>query len=180
MPHSNNALRLRPAVPADAFRMLKWMRDPEVANHVGLRTKPSLRRTREWLARASVSDEVAAFAIEAAGKHVGNLVFDRIDRYLSTTRLSIYIGERDSRLCGIGTRAVLAGLKYAFTRLHVHKVWLTVHCANAAAVRAYLRAGFSIEGVLRDEFILGRKRLAVFYMGILKREFIRIAKVDRA
>ena len=33
-------------------------------------------------------------------------------------------------------------------------MWLTVHAHNAAAIAAYVAAGFAMEGILRDEFVL--------------------------
>ena len=131
-----------------------------------------MRRTRTWIANATSDPSVCALAIEAGGRHVGNIVFDRMDPHVGTARLSIYIGESDARLRGVGTSAVLAGVRHAFTQLGVRKVWLVVHCENAPAIRAYLRAGFLIEGVLREEFRLGNRRLPVFYMGLLRREFL--------
>ena len=173
------ALRLRPVDQGDARRMRAWMDDPQVSRNLGLQTRPTLAKTRAWIAQASESPSVSALAIEAAGRHVGNLVFDRLDRYLSTARLSIYIGEPAARLRGLGTRALRLGLQHAFTKLRMRKVWLVVHCQNTPAIRAYLNVGFTIEGVLREEFILGRRRLPVFYMGILRREFRKTRGVVR-
>ena len=169
---AQSALRLRPVVQDDARRMCAWMRDRHVGLNLGLRSRPTLAKTYAWIAKTGHADTACALAIEADGRHVGNIIFDRMDRYLSTVRLSMYIGAASSRLRGLGTQALQLGLKHAFEKLRVRKVWLVVHCENAPAIRAYLKAGFTIEGVLRDEFRLGRRRLSVFYMGILRREFM--------
>jgi len=166
------ALHLRPVVQGDARRMYAWLRDRQVSLNLGLRSRPTLAKTCAWIAKTVNDDSACALAIEVRGRHVGNIIFDRMDLYLSTARLSIYVGEAGSRLRGIGTQAVRLGLRHAFVKLRVRKVWLVVHCENAPAIRAYLKAGFTIEGVLREEFLLGRRRLPVFYMGILRREFM--------
>ena len=54
--------------------------------------------------------------------------------------------------------------------LLLNKVWLTVHCRNVAAVNAYQRLGFQLEGV-RDEFVLDGRRINLFYMGLLVGDF---------
>jgi RimJ/RimL family protein N-acetyltransferase len=39
--------------------------------------------------------------------------------------------------------------------------------------------GFSLEGILREEFYLDGERLSVFYMGLLRDEFLHL-KIDPA
>jgi RimJ/RimL family protein N-acetyltransferase len=149
------------------------MADPEVSLNLGLRTEPSLEKTYNWLRRALEDQGTRAYAILLSDRHVGNLILDRIDDYLANARLSIYIGEREARGRGVGSKALQLGLAEAFERLSLHKVWLTVHTNNIRAIRTYLRAGFVMEGILRDEFRLNGQLVAAFYMGILRREFNR-------
>ena len=53
----------------------------------------------------------------------------------------------------------------------LYKVWLTVHCRNIPAINAYTALGFSVEGILRGEFILHGDRITALYMGILREDF---------
>jgi RimJ/RimL family protein N-acetyltransferase len=152
--------------------MFGWMRDPVVAENVGVRSEPSLERTLAWIEHARAAADVDAFAIVAAGEHVGNVVLDRIDAYLGTARLSIYLGEARARGRGIASAAMRLALRHAFSALGLRKVWLTVHARNGTAIAAYARLGFSVEGVLRDEFVLGGERLPALYMGLLRSEFV--------
>lgn len=154
-----------------AASMLRWMRDPRVRLEVGVRARPTAAATRRWIARATRDAATAPFAILLAGRHVGNVVLDRIDRHLGTARLSVYVGEADVRGAGVGRAAVSLALDRAFRRLRLRKVWLTVHDHNRAAIEAYLALGFVVEGVLREEFRRGRARLDALYMGILAREW---------
>jgi diamine N-acetyltransferase len=66
----------------------------------------------------------------------------------------------------------------------LHKVWLTVHSRNAPAIGAYVRLGFMLEGILRDEFWLAGQRLPALYMGLLREDFEQLvvqaeSEVDR-
>ncbi len=158
-----------------AAAMYSWMRDPEVAANIGLRSVPSLAKTRAWLASAAQEHSIRGFAVLLDGKHVGNVVLDRIEPFCQSARLSIYIGDPKVRKRGVGTTAAYLALAEAFGALNLHKVWLTVHCRNVRAIDTYLRLGFVIEGVLRDEFRLGAERLSVFYMGLLRDEFSRLS-----
>jgi RimJ/RimL family protein N-acetyltransferase len=172
---------LVPLTAAHAPRMAAWMTDPEIAANVGLRREPSLARTEAWISAAAADPtSVRPFAILAGGVHVGNVVLDRFDAYLGTARLSIYVGDPAARGAGIGRTAVFRALEEAFGPLRLHKVWLTVHAQNHAAIRTYAALGFSTEGVLRDEFRRGDERLDALYMGILARELAAPGQVRGA
>jgi RimJ/RimL family protein N-acetyltransferase len=51
---------------------------------------------------------------------------------------------------GLGTEATALVLRHAFTALRLHRVELSVYAFNPRAKRAYEKAGFRTEGVLRD------------------------------
>lgn len=157
---------------AHAKAMYKWACDPTVADNIGLTDEPSLEKTIKWIETRREDPSTRALAILLQGVHVGNVVLDRIDPHLRSSRLSIYIGKRTVRGQGVGRTAIWLALKLAFLELGLHKVWLTVHSENYRALNLYLRLGFVIEGVHRDEFLLRGRRLAVFYLGMLRPEFL--------
>jgi RimJ/RimL family protein N-acetyltransferase len=165
-------LRLIPLSRDHAAAMYRWMCDPAVSENVGLRSEPSLARTEQWIDQALSDESMLPLAIEYAGCHVGNVVLDRIDRHLSTARLSIYVGESNVRGNHVGRKAVSLAVAHAFEKLGLNKVWLTVHAHNAPAIAAYTAAGFVIEGVLRDEFVLHGRRCSAFYMSVLRRDML--------
>jgi RimJ/RimL family protein N-acetyltransferase len=164
------AVALVPLALGHADAMYRWMLDPEVASNVGLRAAPSRERTLAFIERASSDDTICARAIVENGTHVGNVVLDRIDRYLGTTRLHIYVGEAAARGRRVGRTALILALDLAFGELGLHKVWLTVHVKNARAIAAYKAVGFVVEGTHREEFLLDGKRVDEVYMGVLASE----------
>ena len=181
MPMTDDArLVLRPDVEIEALsaqhaaNMLRWMGDPVVRANIGLRGEPSMERTAAWIETAVADASIAAFAVLSGGRHVGNVVLDRIDRYLNNARLSVYLGEADARGSGVAVTGMYRVMAEAFGPMSLHKIWLTVHTKNHAGVNTYTRLGFSLEGVLRDEFLLDGTLVDVFYMGVLKSEFERL------
>lgn len=164
-------IQLTPLEFAHAPAMCRWMEDPEVRCNIGLRSEPSLAATHAWIEKAKADKDIRAFAIMCNDRHVGNVVLDQIDRHVSNARLSIYVGESGQRGRGVGRTAVALGVRYAFTDLQLHKVWLTVHCHNTAAHRVYEQVGFRVEGILRDEFRLRGQLVDCWRMGILAGEF---------
>jgi RimJ/RimL family protein N-acetyltransferase len=154
-----------------ANRMFAWMQAQDIAEALGLTVEPSLERTFGWISRAAQKTDIRAWAIHSAGEHVGNLVFDQFDCRTATARLSVYIGPPECRGSGAGTTAIYEGLTRIFDERSLHKVWLTVHAENTAAIRTYLLLGFQVEGTLRQAFIWKGKRVDALYMGLLRSEF---------
>lgn len=167
------SVNIVPLAPKHAEKMARWMHDPTVSGNVGLRSEPSLERTMQWI-EGAIENSIYAFAIEVEGNHVGNVVFDKLDDYLQSTRFSIYIGEQTTRNSGVGRTATYKICKFGFENLSLHKIWLTVHAKNFPAINTYTQIGFELEGILRDEFWLDNQRLNVFYMGLLKSDFERL------
>ena len=160
-------LELRPVEQAHAETMLCWMLDLEVAENMGLRSTPTLERTREWIAKG----DACAHAIFHEGRHVGNVVLDLFDTHLQTARISIYIGEPAARGQGIASAALRMALVRSFDQLKLHRIWLTVHERNARAIALYSKLGFRQEGVLRGDFMLRGERVNAILMGMLSSEF---------
>jgi len=149
------------------------MQDPDIGANIGLSQAPTAQRTREWILRAQTDATMAVRAIHFHGKYVGNVVLDQIDRRLAAARLSIYIGDATARGQGVGSTAIQLMIRLAFRRLNLNRVWLTVHVQNASAMLTYLRAGFALEGVLREAFRWRKTRIDALLFSMLASDFAR-------
>jgi RimJ/RimL family protein N-acetyltransferase len=161
--------------PDHAEAMFAWMQDPEVSRNLGLRNEPSIEKTRGWITRALEDSQTCAFAIELDGRHIGNVVFDHIDRYLSNARLSVYIGDIKARGTGAGFTGMYLAIREAFVNLGLNKIWLIVHTQNTRAIAAYVKLGFQVEGLIRDDFRLDGQLVPTFHMGLLRRDFEKLS-----
>ena len=167
---------LAPLLMEHAARMWSWMTDPAVSEGVGLRENPSLEKSQDWIRRALTDPTVRAYAIVLGSEHVGNAILDRLDVHLQSARLSIYVGEKSARGCGVGQTALHRLTRVGFHELGLWKIWLTVHAENHRAIASYLKVGFVLEGILRDEFLLRGRRLPVVYMGLLRHDYLACDK----
>jgi len=170
----NPLVRIAPVQLKHAENMFRWMSDSDVAKNVGLRQKPSRQKTKAWIGNAARDNLICAHAIYLEKHHVGNVVIDKIDAYLRTARLSIYIGEKAARRQGVATTAIYLALKRAFATHKLHKICLTVHEQNTGAIAGYTKFGFVVEGILRDEFRMNNRRINAFFMSLLRNEFNQI------
>ena len=72
---------------------------------------------------------------------------------------------------GYATEATSVVLKFAFERLNLHKVYLTVDADNLGAIRSYEKSGFKKDGILRDEVYNNGQHVDRIMISILKHEF---------
>lgn len=81
--------------------------------------------------------------------------------------LAIGIGDREYRGKGYGTEAMGLLLRYAFHELNLNRVGLDVNGNNAAAIRAYEKCGFTVEGRIREGILRDGLKIDRIYMGLL-------------
>lgn len=84
------------------------------------------------------------------GRIVGESVINEIDRKRRCANFRICLFHDTERGKGIGTWAVEMTRDFAFEELKLHRLELDVYSFNPRAQRAYQKAGFRTEGVLRD------------------------------
>ena len=83
----------------------------------------------------------------------------------------ITIGERDAWGRGLGTEATRLMLGLAFDTLGLHRVGLTVFAFNERAIRSYRKAGFAIEGRMREAIVRDGRYWDELQMGVLQEEW---------
>jgi RimJ/RimL family protein N-acetyltransferase len=166
---------LRPLASEDLRRCVKWFSDPEVLRFLGRNNVVSYAEEERWFRDYERRTDEQIFAIEVAGRHIGNFGLHKVDRTHQKADMGIVIGETDCWSHGFGTDAILAGLRYGFDHLGLNKVSLDVLEYNVRAIRSYEKCGFQTEGVHREEVYKDGRFFNVLRMSILAREFPRDA-----
>jgi diamine N-acetyltransferase len=100
---------------------------------------------------------------------VGTCVLSDIDYRHARCGFGIFLGERRGQ--GLGTEATRLALDWAFNVLSLRNVLLMVMPWNAAAIRAYEKAGFRLIGRRRDALLLHGRRWDELYMDAVAEEF---------
>jgi RimJ/RimL family protein N-acetyltransferase len=80
----------------------------------------------------------------------------------------IFLGEKNSWGKGYGTEVTQLIIHYGFASLNLHRIMLTVSELNTGGVKAYARAGFQREGVLRQASYRDGKYHDKIVMAILR------------
>ena len=72
---------------------------------------------------------------------------------------------------GYGTEATRLMVAHAFETLNLNRVWLTVYEYNPRGVRAYEKAGFRLEGRLRQDCFREGRYWDALFMAILREDW---------
>jgi RimJ/RimL family protein N-acetyltransferase len=161
----------------------KWLNDFEVIRTLGAPLRPMTQEAEEaWYERASKAERDSYFTIyeRPSMRPVGSTGLHGIDHRHRTAEFGLLIGEKECWGKGYGTETTRLVLDYAFNRLGLHNVVLTVYSFNERGIRAYTRAGFRVIGRRREAFRLGDQAHDVLYMDCTATEFQSPLAGDRA
>lgn len=168
-------MTLRRHRPENLSQVLRWYRDPELARLTRYQTRPMPREEVERFFHARLlAPEAVAYAIHvrATDRLIGLTTFSSLDADNGTVLFHITIGERDAWGQGFGTETAELMLQHAFERLGLHRVGLSVFAFNERAIRSYEKAGFHIEGRLREAIQRDGRYWDEVQMGALGREWL--------
>lgn len=162
----DGVLGLFPFEPSDAEIYRDWVNDEGFATLLGRATPVTAEQHQGWYDSLTNSSSVVVFAVRelATGQYLGNVWLHGIHWVHRNAELRILLGAAEARGKGHGTSACRLLLRFAFEKLGLHKVFLYVSSQNPRAQRAFEKAGFCPEGVLKDEFFLDGRYVDVTRM----------------
>lgn len=152
---------LRPTTPDDLARVLALEADPEAAAFI-------IRWSEDEHRFAIAADDQAHIIFEQHGQITGfALLAGLLDRNQTVELRRIVVSPVGH---GLGRAALSLLIDHAFNELAAHRLWLDVKVANERAQRAYQRAGFVREGVLRDALLTNGSFESLIVMSMLRQE----------
>jgi RimJ/RimL family protein N-acetyltransferase len=172
-----NLVGLGPFVREDLPLYYRWINDFEVTRYYLDTPRPQMLEERAaWYERMSTGDpyNIDFLIYELATmRPIGRVGLEDMSYQHRRASFGILIGEKDCWGKGYGTEATRLILDYGFRQLGLHNIMLSVSSANAAAIRAYTRAGFHVIGARRECRREGDSVLDSIFMDCLSTEFDR-------
>lgn len=170
-------VRLRPIQRDDIAAMRTWFDSPEIMKHWG-RSQPVVLESQfetDLSGRFARFDDAGYFAIvprtPADASIIGRVEWEGLDRLNRSAEVMILIGDPAFWGHGYGTDALVCLLRYLFATKNLYRVSLSVLSWNARAVRSYEKAGFTVEGRVRDDVYDAGRYHDQTLMAILRPEF---------
>lgn len=177
-------IRLRAVEREDIKKYFEWVNDPEVTFGLSLYLPMSMTDEEKWFERmSSRAPDEKPFSIEVrAGdgwRLIGNCTFFDIENVARSGELGIMIGDKSLWNQGLGTETMGLLLRHGFETLNLNRILLKVYADNPRAKHAYEKAGFILEGTLREAVFKRGKFGDVHIMSVLRREWEARKKENR-
>jgi RimJ/RimL family protein N-acetyltransferase len=153
--HNGEYLRLLDADPArlwSAEGSQKWLEEECELEHPNMIL---------FMIQANQSEELIGF-VDLSG----------MNWLTKDSMIGIALGDPAYWGRGYGTEAMRLVLRYGFTVLGLHRMSLNVFDYNPRAIRSYEKAGFRVEGRLREALNRDGRRWDMLYMGILREAWL--------
>jgi len=166
---------LRPLERADAPVVQPWINDPDI-RHTIRRYRPiNLQTEEEFIAQANADEHslVLGIALTDGDRLIGGTGLHDIDYRNRDASFGIIMGVPSEQGKGHGTEATRLIVRHAFETLNLNRVWLQVYEDNLRGIRAYEKAGFRKEGVLRQDVFRAGRYWDTIVMAILREEWTR-------
>lgn len=141
----------------------EWLADPDVVSNLECRFIPQTQETIQAYMESIANDpNQVLFGIcipnpTVGHIHIGNIRLGPINQIHRFAEIGIMIGDKGSWNQGIATKAIGLVADYAFNVLQLHKVTAGAYGSNPASVKAFINAGFLIEGILSDQYRINNR-----------------------
>lgn len=169
-------IRFRSVEKSDVQKFYEWINDPEVTEGLLVNLPMSLADEENWIERASRGEQAEKpLAIEIKEKRgwrlIGSWSFFHIEWINSVAEFGIMVGDKSVWNKGYGTEAVEMILQHGFETLNLNSIYLRVYSTNLRAKRAYEKAGFVLDGTMRQAVYKHGKYVDVHFMSVLRSEW---------
>jgi RimJ/RimL family protein N-acetyltransferase len=135
-------------------------------------TPEQVQARLDWFNSRNGTDDRLDLAIvdRASGDCVGEAVLNQWDPGNESCNFRILIGPAGQNR-GLGTDATRLIVGHGFEALGLHRIALEVYAFNPRARRVYEKAGFTVEGVLRESLRYEGQWIDATVMSILASEW---------
>jgi RimJ/RimL family protein N-acetyltransferase len=163
-----NTVSLSPLERRHLQKTFAWANDPELMHLLNRAQTVSREEHEQWFeAVVQEREDCCYFAIETEdGTHLGNVWLWDIDPRHRRAELRIVM-DLEHAGKGAGTEAISRLCDYAFEQLNLHMVYAYVLAINPRARRSFEKAGFVLEGTLREDRWTGESFTDVYLLGKL-------------
>jgi UDP-4-amino-4,6-dideoxy-N-acetyl-beta-L-altrosamine N-acetyltransferase len=154
----------------DTANIVKWRNSVDVINNFFIQDVLTEEQHRFWLNNKVNTGMVSQFIIidKETNVPVGSTFLRDIDPKNKKAEFGIFIGDSSSRGKGFGSEAAILITDFGFKQLHLNRVYLRVFAHNANAIKSYENAGFTCEGLLRQDIYTNDRFNDVIVMSKLK------------
>jgi len=165
---------LRAIEREDIFSIAKWLNDEIVTYFMFYGQRPTNQdQINEEMQKQINSQDNVIFLIISlkTKKPIGFTGLYGIHLTSRKAEFRILIGEKSFWNKGYGTEVTELVTYYGFDRLNLNKIWLGYEKENKAAGKCYEKAGYSTEGISREDIYRNSRYYDGVRMAILRKDY---------
>jgi RimJ/RimL family protein N-acetyltransferase len=171
---------LRPAERSDLETFVRWLADAEVTHNLAVRSPISQAMEDKWfeqLVEKQGTDHYHfVICLIDGDRPIGATDLRDLDLDNGNAGFGIVIGEKAEWNKGYGTEALQAICDFGFGQLRLERIYLEVYAPNTAGQRAYQKAGFVVEGTLRNAHFADGTHVDALIMSLLRDEWLALPR----
>jgi RimJ/RimL family protein N-acetyltransferase len=156
-------------MPDDTALMFLWANDVELAHMNGPYRPVDLASHNASLANLEQDQSKVLFAIRSQTEQqmLGYIKISNISSIFRSAEIGIVIGNKLDRNQGYGSQALCLAMHFCWNDLNLRRLSLFVCGDNPAAIRAYSKAGFAVEGAMKEAAFVNGRYVDITIMGCL-------------
>jgi [ribosomal protein S5]-alanine N-acetyltransferase len=148
---------------------VSWLNDPELNRFLESRfTEHTLESTRAFVTGCRVGAGSLLLGVRCdwlGTQHVGNIKIE-VNKYHRIGEIGILIGNKQVHGKGVATHAIKAMTMLARDELGLRKLSAGCYASNKGSERAFVKAGFTVEGVRPGHFLLDGRAEDLVLLGM--------------
>ncbi len=163
---------LGPVLAGDAPQLFNWCNTVALAHANGAYRPMDEGRFKAWLTDFANDPTRVLFALRdrADLRLMGYLQLTDIQPAARVAELGVLIGDPADQGRGFGQEAVALAVGFCWRDLNLQRLTLRVIGDNPRAIRAYAKAGFEVEGVMRRAAYVDGAHRDITIMGLLRED----------
>jgi RimJ/RimL family protein N-acetyltransferase len=147
-------IKFKPLTQEHLTPFYTWLNDDNVINY-SLTLFQQLSTEEEiskWFSKllADTKNYTIGIFLQDSDVFIGYTGICNISNINQSGEYFIFIGDKSHWGKGIGTLVTKDILEFGFQELNLNRIMLTVSAPNIGGIRAYEKAGFKKEGIMRD------------------------------
>ena len=146
-----------------------WLNDSEINQFLETRfSEQNLETCEQFVTQMQNDSNSFLFGIfsKESNVHMGNIKLGFINNHHGSGQLSLFIGEKSQWGKGLATESIETITKWGFDELSLKRVEAGCYDNNMGSLRAFLKAGYAVEGFFKSSVIFKNKRIGSFWLGI--------------
>ncbi len=163
---------LRKIKASDTDNIVRWRNSDSVKKNLFTQSELTAEQHLAWLKSKVDTGSSAQYIIVISENNIntdiGTVFIKNIDRQSNKGEFGIFIGEASYRGKGYAQIASKKILEIGFLELNLNRIYLSVMSDNMAGIATYKKAGFEVEGILKEDYLQNNEYRDIVVMGITR------------